>query len=537
MRTVKMADLQPSTPNKMPGPSLHVMTYNCLGLKYLVHYRKERLSEIGHQISVLDPAPHIVGLQECWVPEDFESIRRQTSSILPYSKFYWSGVFGAGLAILSKFPIEESSMTTYPINGRPTAFFRGDWFVGKGIAYARLRIPSSSLSPFTSSDRPAGPGTGFSSPKPQDQAVSVFTSHLHAPYSHFDNVPNAYLDHRTAQAWELRKHLRRAMATGDLVLALGDFNSLPETLPHRIITSKPSTALGDDASGDGLYDVWRILHPDSSLGPSDHPPQAARNLEVPSVKYNITLNGATSDNFTNTWRWSPAEQKRQYRTRSPRALRIISDKELDPNGKRLDYIFYGHRPLATYASNYDSKTENTAQQRWMIANAHVGMMQLHPTLNCSLSDHYSVHATFSLQMQPSEQSLPPPSTPLLTAELNTILNLFPLSFPQASPSSSAPYPLYRHEAVRKWFYSFPLFLIILPACLIGVWFTPNYGSFLLLLLSTLMGLVGIVFGGLIGWMWGRIEERSWRELTSEVLNEMMMAKQTEEKKFLESQSA
>lgn len=30
-------------------------------------------------------------------------------------------------------------MFRYPLNGRPTAFFRGDWFVGKGVASARIR--------------------------------------------------------------------------------------------------------------------------------------------------------------------------------------------------------------------------------------------------------------------------------------------------------------------------------------------------------------------------------------------------------------
>ncbi len=59
--------------------------------------------------------------------------------IFPHGKFYHSGIFGGGLAILSKWPIEESSMVRYSLNGRPTAFFRGDWYVGKGVACARIR--------------------------------------------------------------------------------------------------------------------------------------------------------------------------------------------------------------------------------------------------------------------------------------------------------------------------------------------------------------------------------------------------------------
>lgn len=123
----------------MPA-EINVITLNCWGLKYLAKFRRERLLETGKRIRASDPVPHIVGLQECWTQEDYQSIRRETKEILPYGKFYHSGIFGGGLAILSKWPIEESSMSRYPLNGRPTAFFRGDWFVGKGVASARIRF-------------------------------------------------------------------------------------------------------------------------------------------------------------------------------------------------------------------------------------------------------------------------------------------------------------------------------------------------------------------------------------------------------------
>jgi sphingomyelin phosphodiesterase 2 len=138
------------------GPTeINVITLNCWGLKYLAKFRNERLTEIGKRIASADPQPHIVGLQECWTQQDYKSIRNQTKHILPYGKFYHSGIFGGGLAILSKWPIEESSMFRYPLNGRPTAFFRGDWFVGKGVASARIRF---------------GPGV--------KDIVEVFTTHV-----------------------------------------------------------------------------------------------------------------------------------------------------------------------------------------------------------------------------------------------------------------------------------------------------------------------------------------------------------------------
>lgn len=123
-----------------PPSSLRILSLNCWGLKFISKLRNERLTEIGNQIAAADPRPDIVGLQECWTQQDYNAIREKTKHILPYGKFYHSGIFGGGLVILSKWPIEESNMVRYPLNGRPAAFYRGDWFVGKGVACARIRI-------------------------------------------------------------------------------------------------------------------------------------------------------------------------------------------------------------------------------------------------------------------------------------------------------------------------------------------------------------------------------------------------------------
>lgn len=120
--------------------TLRVVSLNCWGLKYISKLRHERLAQIGRELAAADPAPEIVGLQECWVQADYEAIRAATRDILPYGKFYYSGVFGGGLAILSKWPIQESSMIPYKLNGRPQAFWRGDWYVGKGVACAGLTL-------------------------------------------------------------------------------------------------------------------------------------------------------------------------------------------------------------------------------------------------------------------------------------------------------------------------------------------------------------------------------------------------------------
>lgn len=133
------------TPDEDPQgfpTKINLLTLNCWGLLYISTLRTPRLDEIGRQLAQLVPTPHIVALQECWTQDDYLAIRRHTRQVLPYGKFYHSGAFGGGLAILSCWPIEESTMVKYPLNGRPTAFWRGDWYVGKGIACAKIRYGS-----------------------------------------------------------------------------------------------------------------------------------------------------------------------------------------------------------------------------------------------------------------------------------------------------------------------------------------------------------------------------------------------------------
>lgn len=253
---------------------INIVTLNCWGLKFVSKLRRERLAEIGRQLSIADPQPHIVVLQECFCQEDFLSIRRQTHYILPYGKYYHSAALGGGLAILSRWPIEESSMYRYPLNGRPTAFWRGDWYVGKGVACAKIRYGPSGK-----------------------HVIEVFNTHTHAPYEG-GKPDDSYLCHRTAQSWEMAKLLRGAAERGHLVLAVGDFNMIPMSPEHQLITALAP-----------VRDVWRVLHPDSSVGPSHHPAEQARHRPVPTAEFNIQENGAASDGPYNTWRWTKAKQK------------------------------------------------------------------------------------------------------------------------------------------------------------------------------------------------------------------------------------
>lgn len=450
------------------------MTYNCLGLKYISHFRKERLAEIGRRLAIATPVPEIVGLQECWTQEDYVSIREQTRHILPYSKYYYSGIFGGGLAILSKWPIEESSMFRYPLNGRPTAFYRGDWFVGKGVACARIRL----------------------GPLPEDVA-EVFCTHLHAPY---ESEPNdSYICHRTAQAWEIAKLMRAAAERGHLVLGLGDFNMLPLSLAHQLITAHAPVA-----------DAWRVLHPESSVGPANSEIERQREREIPNARFNLTENGAASDGVLNTWRWSKEQQKRQYNGEKI----TIADDTPDPKAKRLDYIFVGN--------GVDSS--HSVRNRWHVQTIKVGMIERHPSIGCSLSDHFSIEATLSVTSRTQEVSMDvshtKPSNPIQDS-----IDVKSLSIPTYDTIISMIATYTQRELRQRRFRlsNFIISIVVAIGCFVAIWWSPRpFVSFLLLLLSTL-GFGAGVLDGLIGGLFIGSELRALKEFEWEIENAKSIA--------------
>ncbi|KAJ5415543.1 Endonuclease/exonuclease/phosphatase [Penicillium sp. CMV-2018d] len=467
-----------SIPSKAPS-DIRILTFNCWGLKYIAKYRHERMSEIGRQLAVASPPPEIVGLQECWTQQDYESIRDQTRHILPYGKFYYGGIFGAGLAILSKWPIEESSMFGYPLNGRPTAFFRGDWFVGKGVASARVRF---------------GPGTA--------DVAEVFCTHLHAPYEREPN--DSYLCHRTAQAWEIAKLMRGAAERGHLVIGLGDFNMLPSSFAHRLITAQSP-----------VRDAWRELHPDSSLAAAIDPIEKARNRPIPTAEFNLAENGATCDGSFNTWRWTEEMRKRLVKGED-----IVIDKDTpDPRGKRLDYIFIGD---GGYPPSFPPSS-------WSVESVQISMTQRHPTLLCSLSDHFAVEAVITRSSVPTyppahsiESSPTSPDSPALHKTTSK----------PVSPNAALSPDTYDHiieiihkyvareRSQRRWRLAhFLVSIVVSIGCMVGVWWVGSrtYIGFILVLVSTLNFGAGIL-DGLIGGLFMSGELRALKEFEWEVSN-------------------
>ncbi|KAK0830737.1 phospholipase C type enzyme [Friedmanniomyces endolithicus] len=440
----------PNIPILHLPPSLRIISLNCWGLKFISTHRSARLLEIGRQLSLASPTPTLVGLQECWTQADYLAVRSLTKSILPYGKFYFSGIFGSGLAILSKYPIEESSMYRYPLNGRPSAFYRGDWYVGKGVACARIRMR---------------PGKGG--------VVEVFCTHLHAPYAEAGGG-DSYACHRVAQAWEVARLMRWAGERGHGVVGLGDFNSEPGGLGYRVVVG-----------GAGVRDVWRVARPESAV---ERKGGKVGGGEVPSSGECLRVHGATCDSRFNTWRWSRGMRRELERGRDHE----VDPEVPDPRARRLDYVFFA----------------SPAGQRWEVENVEVGMTMRHPTLRCSLSDHFSVETTLVRQHAGEAGSEPAMSTYMY----------LPIETYDEILAMIATYNIRERKQRRLRLTHFVVELFVALGCFVAVWWSPhNFVAFLLMLLSTL-GLSAGVLDGLMGGLFVGSEIRALKEFEYEVRN-------------------
>lgn len=278
--------------------------------------------------------------------------------------------------------------------------------------------------------------------------------------------------------------MRAAAERGHLVIGLGDFNMVPLSLAHRIIeTHSP------------VRDVWRILHPDSSLGAAKDKVEKARGNPIPTANFNLTVNGATCDSELNTWRWNKAHKKRLAKGENVQ----IDSTVADPNAKRLDYIFFS-----------SARYHGADTPEWQLSGANVGMTMRHPTLHCSLSDHFSVEATLSristTQTDMHASPLPIEETYLPIETYDEIL------------ATTLKYQV-RERVQRKLrigHFFFQLSLSI--GCLVGVWWSPrNYVAFLLMLLSSVGLSVGVI-DGLMGLLFVGSEMRALKEFEWEMRN-------------------
>eukprot|EP01006_Ploeotia_vitrea_P036752 TRINITY_DN66051_c10_g5_i1.p1 TRINITY_DN66051_c10_g5~~TRINITY_DN66051_c10_g5_i1.p1 ORF type:complete len:841 (+),score=421.62 TRINITY_DN66051_c10_g5_i1:64-2523(+) len=163
----------------------------------------------------------------------------------------WPGQGGTGILILSKHPIVDVEYRKFAVNGKPYRFDHMDGVAGKGVGLVRVLKP------------------GVQRP------VDVYVSHLISNYTEAAYSTDDYRAHRIAQAYEVGRFIRSTVR-GDLAVLCGDLNSLPTTLPVRLVKQLAglddafdvmSRARGDEYSFHG-YTYGHEANPFTSLAKS-----------------------------------------------------------------------------------------------------------------------------------------------------------------------------------------------------------------------------------------------------------------------------
>ncbi|KAI1793185.1 DNase I-like protein [Ganoderma leucocontextum] len=442
----------------MSETKLKLLTFNCWGLKYVSKYRTERIIAIANALASSDY--DVITLQELWVFADFELVRAAVSKRLPYSKFFYSGALGAGLVIFSRFPIIAATVHPYSLNGSPIDVIAGDWFVGKAAASIIFAHPILGQ-------------------------VQVYNTHLFAKGG--DEGPEHQRAHRLVNAWEFAKLARQSAEVGRYVIASGDFNSVPTTLPMDIIR--------DHA---GLADAWVVTHPDTPEPTLSNPP---------SPQDAIRLHGVTAD--------SPLNSYSAGKTLEPLARKF--------QGKRLDYVFY-RQPSSLHA------TARTPILRAI--DTQVVMTERVPGYPFSYSDHFGLEAMFEIEApkgsdvtDPTSIDIPAPANPRQTPSFSISSQANPQpalsardisgdSITQALVSLTARYRFAQSQGRQHLFIFLVCLFTLIAIIATSAWF-PFYVNPVLYLITVLIAWLGTTML-YVGFVYGNWEVNALTNIIEEL---------------------
>ncbi|KAF6206732.1 hypothetical protein GE061_017968 [Apolygus lucorum] len=187
---------------------LKVFTMNVWGIPYVSKDKSSRMEAIAEALKSKDY--DIICLQEIWDTNDYELIHSKIKTRMPYKYYYYSGFLGSGLCTFSKWPIVETFYYKFPLNGYVHKIHHGDWFAGKGVALAKLKV--------------------------NDKIINVFNTHLHAQYCQENDE---YLSHRLSQSYEAGQLVSLGSEGAALTLFLGDFNSKPSDICTQVLRTIP----------------------------------------------------------------------------------------------------------------------------------------------------------------------------------------------------------------------------------------------------------------------------------------------------------
>ncbi|XP_020293777.1 putative neutral sphingomyelinase isoform X2 [Pseudomyrmex gracilis] len=184
--------------------SMNILTLNCWGIPYVSKNKTARMHAIADKCASSDY--DIICLQEVWSFDDFNMIKAKVQEVLPYFHYFFSGVFGSGICILSRYPIHDVMFHKWPLNGYVHKIQHADWFGGKGVGLCKINI--------------------------RKMNINIYVAHLHAEYNRENDE---YIAHRVLQAFDTAQFVRMTSGGTDAVILVGDLNTEPGDLAYRII--------------------------------------------------------------------------------------------------------------------------------------------------------------------------------------------------------------------------------------------------------------------------------------------------------------
>ncbi|KAI9632529.1 inositol phosphorylsphingolipid-phospholipase C [Dioszegia hungarica] len=315
--------------------TLRVLSFNVWGLAIIAKERAARIRAIAKHLASSNY--DIVCLQECWVYKDFELIRDEVVHTLPYARFFNSGALGSGLAIFTRFPLISARVMPYDLSGTPQQAIAGDFFVNKAAANVGVFHPILG-------------------------ELEIWTTHMHAGG---DQAPDTRQAHRIGEAWQLSNAVRDGAARGRYVMAMGDFNAQPDSIPISLLRSHAQ-----------MTDSFLQTHP------------RANELDNLPLSPEVAMSecGMSCDSPLNTWS----------------AAKNISEKIRAQGGKRLDYIFYrqpdGRGGVTSRSGDRergDSEEEGRGPELHCV-KCELVLTDLVPGKAFSYSDHAGLYATFEI---------------------------------------------------------------------------------------------------------------------------------------------
>lgn len=472
--------------------SVRILTLNCWGLMLVSRKRTERINSIARRLCE-SREYDIIALQEIWVESDYELLRKSVSSYLPYAKRWYSGILtGPGLAVFSRWPIESAWIYRFPLNGRPSAFWRGDWYVGKAAGCCVIIHPSG-------------------------RRLEIINAHLHAPYAPSGDA--AYECHRAAQAWDLSGIVKRSSRGGLTTFVTGDLNTRPESVGMKLLQYSH------------LRDAWTDSH--------DFKEYTIHEIAQMTPEEQITLAGVTSDSQLNSWRANYAIDRAKRldyifydaETATPIESQVAFVEPEPSVGSVSDHFAFEAKFLLIEDPNLPLGLPTLSSTLDETNSSSNGMNTYSNNMPDQLDGNGIASAHFTSSNIPSLRNHHSPAS---KSDLGLVNTVKPVAISQLSAADDVNGLRELHHELLKiieeykptcsfqalWRLShFWLSVLFVVGLCIAVWWgaakNRSYVGFIFIIAAVLAAVTGVL-NGLMGFLFGRGEKRALREFEEQV---------------------